>query len=148
MTRNFVQAPQSADLASLADSAVIALGLFIRTGQKSIQQLKQGITLCEEILRCAADAGEAENVAAGESPRRKQLRATAIPDTFADKEAVTQVTQARDTLQRIIDEDAKFPESELSGIQEMFIEYTMPAWRKRHTEFRERKLKRRLKRYG
>jgi hypothetical protein len=63
-------------------------------------------------------------------------------------EAVQFFTDARQALNQLLDSDATADAGDLRAIQKMLLDCSMPAWRARHHEFRQRRLKRRLRRYA
>jgi hypothetical protein len=138
--------PEIPELSVLADSVVLGLGTLMRTGARPMVPMQQGVLLCNQIL---AHLGPGEKSRVGQTVGGLQHLSAQIQAAFASTaDAVQFFVEAREIFQQLLDPGVTVDTARLPEIQRVLVNCSMPAWRARHQEFRQRRLKRRLRRYA
>ena len=125
----------------MADDAVFALSSIERGREVSLEFLKEGVELCDYIINLI------EEIKAPETKKNK-LTFRAVHD---DKEVLHEIGIDIDEVQKIkslindlIKDVSSHTSEEVESIQKFLITTTMPMWKNRTLELREKKMKRGL----
>jgi hypothetical protein len=133
------------DPAKLADDTVIALSDIERGTSANSDSINEGVRLCDYLLHLLQEADKSE------VEERRSTFTTFENDRKAFVENITDIEVERKVIQgmkRVLSDLIVDPSShtkqEIDSIKQYFIKTTMPMWRNRTTEFRDRKMKRSL----
>jgi hypothetical protein len=140
--------PQYGDLVRLADDAVIGLSSLARTGTIAKELLQEGVELCDMMLVLL---GRRQN-----GVERKRIRAVRLESDqrtlresgLKAEQVTSEARAARSALMSMIDGEPPPSVEEVSRMEAMFVSWTMPFWRARLGEFRERRERRELRGRG
>ncbi|HQU46716.1 MAG TPA: hypothetical protein PK867_28180 [Pirellulales bacterium] len=114
----------------MADKAVIAIGIYLKAGIPDPASLGEAMAACSDMLARLArtDASPAE---------KTQL---------SPSEAAV-VERGRRALENAASGKAEVSREDLTALQQLLVQRSMPDWKSRMNEFRERRLKRGLRRH-
>lgn len=127
-----------------ADDIVLGLSLIEREGNVSPELLKEGIEFCDYLMNLLEEVRTP-------SSQKEQWISLTIRDKDAIKESminiddtISKLKNAKECLNKVIESSSSLTPEQIRNIQEILVNVTMPMWRKRTAEFREKKLKRGL----
>jgi hypothetical protein len=130
--------------ARLADDTVLALSSIERGEEVSAELLDEGIKLCDYLLNLFNELETPES-------QKEQWAFHSVRDKMALKESGVDVKSTREEveatkewLNHLKEGTSSYTPEKITKIQELLMNLTMPIWRGRTSEFRERKLKRGL----
>jgi hypothetical protein len=129
-----------------ADEAVLALATYKRSREMSPIFLSQAISLCDYLKERISDIRDQTTEKAS---HRSFRTPNADAKGYLDNEDYTShLEKAIELLKEILENPssatADARSEEITHIQELLINLTMPIWRRRTMEFRDKKLKRGL----
>jgi len=130
----------------LADNTVLALSSLERGAGASPESLSEGIRLCDYLMlllrtrSSSQESREATAIFPGMSDGAETL-AQSLSDV---SEALGKTEQVKQYIDDLIRDPASHTSVEIQDIKKHLIILTMPMWRRRASEFRERKMKRSL----
>jgi len=136
---------QPLDPAKLADDAVLALSSVQRGSKVSSELLEEGIQLCDYLIHLfqelKAPQVETERlILRAVRDDRKALRESGID---IDK-AYRKTKEVKKWISDLMHNPSSHSREEIESIKEHLMSITLPIWRHRTSEFRERKMKRSL----
>jgi len=127
-----------------ADDIVLGLSLIEREGKVSPELLKEGIEFCDYLMNLLEEVRTP-------SSQKEQWISLTVRDKDAIKESminiddtISKLKNAKECLNKVIESSSSLTPEQIRNIQEILVNVTMPIWRKRTAEFREKKLKRGL----
>ena len=133
--------------ARLADEAVLALSSIERGREVSLEFLKEGIELCDYLVSLLGEASPQPERGRWAFHRTRDREA--LQESEIDIDIMrAKVEQAKEALERLIQDPSSHDAEQIGKTQERLMTLTMPLWRNRTSEFRERKLKRGLSIHG
>lgn len=118
-------------LSSLADKAVIAIGTYLKAGMPDPSSLSEAIAACADMVARLARAGV--------SPADHHLLSAAEASVLE---------RGRRALEDAASGKAEVSREDLIALQQLLVQRSMPDWKSRMSEFRERRLKRGLRRHA
>ena len=127
----------------LADNAVLTLSALERKDEVSEDRLNEAISLCDYLLQLLESSpSEVIGVPTGSII---ELDREALHKTEVKAEDLHNV---RNWLTDITNDRTSHGKEDLEEMQALLVKVTMPMWRSRTSEFRERKLRRSLILHG
>lgn len=124
----------------LADDTVLALSAIKRGGKVAPEPLKEGVELCNYLITIFESKES--------MPQREKWTFQAARDReilqeseFDSSNMVAKAKKVKEQIQGIVEQKLSLEAKQIENIQEFLMDTTMPLWRKRISEFREKKLK-------
>jgi hypothetical protein len=121
----------SRSLSSLADKAVITIGTYLKTGNPDPTSLREAIDACSDILGRLPPAAESAPNAEPLSPQERDI-----------------VDRGLSALQNAASGQTDVCHNDLTALQQLLVRHSMPEWKIRMNDFRQRRLKRGLRRHA
>ena len=118
-------------LFSFADNLVIAIGAYLTGGESQAASLKKAIDTCSELIG---------QLASGAKP--------ATHERALSQQEVDLVNRGLRALERAASGQTDVAHDDLIAFQQFLVQHGMPEWKSRMNDFRQRRLKRGLRRYG
>lgn len=138
--------PQLTDPAKLADDTVLALSSIERGSKVPVELLENGVQLCDYLIQLLKESKlpqikqEEEGTFRAVRDEAKALLKSKID---VDRE-LSRTEEVRNWISDLKDDQTSHTDEQVESIKEHLITITMPIWRSRTVEFRERKMKRSL----
>ena len=138
--------PQLTDPAKLADDTVLALSSIERGSKVPVELLENGVQLCDYLIQLLKELKlpqikqEEEGTFRAVRDETKALLESKID---VDRE-LSRTEEVRNWISDLKDDQTSHTDEQVESIKEHLITITMPIWRSRTVEFRERKIKRSL----
>lgn len=140
---------QSVNPAKLADDTVLTLSSMQRGSTTEPESLKEGVRLCDYLLHLI------EQLRAKQSREERPRFHTVQGDKKAMTDSGIEVNKAYERTEMVkkwindlIENPSSHSQEDIEAIKEHLMRITMPMWRNRTSEFRERKMKRSLTIHG
>lgn len=136
--------PQFTDPAKLADDTVLALS-FIERGRKvPAELLENGVKLCDYLIQLLKESKTLQIKEKG-TFRAVRDETEALLESKIDIERELRKTEeVKSWINDLKDDPTSHTHEQIESIKEHLMTITMPIWRNRTVEFRERKMKRSL----
>lgn len=150
MERHSDRLNQFIDPAKAADDTVLALSSIERGREVAAELLEIGIKLCDyliQLLRESKTPEVKEEEYACRGVRYVEIRALQQSKIDIDKE-IDKTEQVREWINDLMKDPSSHTQEEITIIKEHLMTITMPIWRNRTVEFREREMKRGLVVHG
>ena len=136
---------QFSNPAKLADDTVLALASLERGAKVAPELLEEGIKLCDYLIHLIKQlkAPQVQGERWAFRAIRDDTRALGESGIDIDK-ANEKTEEVKKWISDLVDNPSSHSKEEIESIKEYLISITMPMWRSRTSEFRDRKMKRSL----
>jgi hypothetical protein len=139
------------DIASIADRAIVRLGVMLRNEAVERDAVQESVRLCDALLKFAEEHDQAKATKDDESTERRHLRGKPVTNRFPEEEVSREeVVAAKSVLENLLSPPmpSGFDFKTLETVQSVFARFTMPFWRSQMIEFQYQRDRQRLRRYG
>jgi hypothetical protein len=130
--------------ARLADATVLALSAIERGDKVPPELLRGGIELCDYLISLFEELEVPQLVEEQWAFHRARDKKVLQESGIDIKSMHVKVNNAKEWINGLIQNPSSYTQEQIKNIQELLVTVTMPMWRIRASEFRERKLKRGL----